>query len=583
MTTVAASFNDLVMNKDNGASVSGESCKSNDLETTEFGDYQLIKPLATGGMAELYLAKKSGVSGFERLLVIKKILPHLAAYQEFVDMFMDESRIAAQLSHPNIVSIEDVGQVEGCYYLAMEYIHGEDLRRVFNQESVRRAHMPFELAAYVIKQVAEALHYAHQKHDYSGQPLALVHRDVSLQNILISYDGVVKMADFGVAKAANKLGRTRTGVLKGKYSYMSPEQAQGAHVDARSDVFSLGIVLYELTTGVRLFKRDSEVDTINAVLAGQVVKPSSLNPRYPAWLESVVMQALAFKPGQRFSSAAELSQALSVYLRHARVSISERDVAAYMRTLFVDKIADRVLVESDLWNEEHTDDFLVEQLKKRKQQGCLPAHKEADSQSIDALSYLNQAARSGGALLDASSQTQRHSRVGVEHTSAGAVCDESMRLGEHRFWQETVVMPLYICHSLSGSLSARCWRYVNRFVRQHQAISWSALCVLVLSFGAGLSYSFFAEDTVPALWVESDPPGALVFFEDMPIPEGKTPLLIRRPIKIGAHALRFELEGYVPQTKTLQVIEPQKKNAVVVKQVLTPTQALAEFLKGHTR
>ena len=279
-----------------------------------FGNYELLRRIATGGMAEVFLAKQRGIGGFERLVCIKRILPHLAVQQDFVTMFMDEARIAASLVHPNIAQIYEVGRVDDAHYIAMEYVRGEDLRHVYNEEVARGRAMPAGPAAQIAMGAACGLDHAHRQTTIDGRPLEIVHRDVSPQNVLVTFDGHVKLVDFGVAKAVGKAAETKAGVLKGKYSYMSPEQAAGETVDARTDVFALGVTLYEVTTGQRLFRRDNEIETLHAVIACEVPPPSAVLPGYDPELEAVVVRALAREAAARFQSAGDLAQALERFL-----------------------------------------------------------------------------------------------------------------------------------------------------------------------------------------------------------------------------------------------------------------------------
>src|SRR3954470_22047433 len=196
-------------------------------------------------MAEVFKAKATGVEGFERMVAVKRILPSIAEDEEFITMFIDEAKIAVQLTHANVAQIFDLGRVDDSYFIALEYVHGKDLRAIFNRARSRGAPVPIELACYAIMKVCEGLDYAHNKRDAAGDFLHLVHRDVSPQNVLVSYEGEVKIIDFGIAKAAGKAGTTQAGILKGKFGYMSPEQAHGLDIDRQSDVFAVGICLYE--------------------------------------------------------------------------------------------------------------------------------------------------------------------------------------------------------------------------------------------------------------------------------------------------------------------------------------------------
>lgn len=304
---------------------------------TDFGKYRLDKRIATGGMAEIFLAHRHDAP--LEPLVIKRILPHLVKSGEFVSMFLDEARIAARLKHENIVEIHDVGQIDGAYYIAMEYVHGEDIRRIYNRAYKLQRSLPLSHSIRVIADAAEGLGHAHKlADDFSGKPMGVVHRDVSPQNILVTYDGNVKVVDFGIAKAVNKVAQTRAGVLKGKYSYMSPEQALGDPIDHKTDIFALGIILYETTTGTRLFKRHNELATLQAIIKCEFVPPSEALPGYPGDLEAILSKALAKRPEDRYQDARELSKALYRFLEDSGLYVERSIIAEFMRDLFSDRL-----------------------------------------------------------------------------------------------------------------------------------------------------------------------------------------------------------------------------------------------------
>jgi len=304
-----------------------------------FGRYQLVRRLAVGGMAELYLARQVGPEGFEKQLVVKRILPQLAGNQDFVAMFLDEARIAARLAHPNVVQVFDFGEAQGSPYLVMEYLQGEDLRKIWRQAQALRLPIPQALTCRIASEVCAGLDHAHKQTDPSGRPLGIIHRDVSPQNILVSYDGAVKLVDFGIAKAADTAVVTRSGVLKGKYAYMSPEQAAGRPLDHRTDVFALGVVVYELLTGARLFKRDSDRATLAAVAACEVEPPSAREPRVPADLSALVMRALERDPTQRYQEARAFGEALEGWLHAHHLPAASTHLTAYLRHLFPEPLA----------------------------------------------------------------------------------------------------------------------------------------------------------------------------------------------------------------------------------------------------
>lgn len=309
------------------------------MSTQAFGKYQLIKRLATGGMAEVWLAKQTGIEGFNRHVVIKQILPHLAEDPEFVQMFLNEAKIASRFNHPNIAQIYDLGSENGSYFIAMEFIHGEDLGKVMRRAWTSGQWVARHIALRIVADTCQGLYYAHTRIDEQGRPLKVVHRDISPQNILISFDGAVKLVDFGIAKAADQVSLTKSGAIKGKFAYMAPEQAGGKAIDGRTDIFALGLVLYELVTGVRPLKRESELATLQAALDGRIDAPS-LVAEVPAEIDDVVMRALARSPDDRYRDAREFHTALEQYLVAHKEMATSVQVSDLMETLFADRLAE---------------------------------------------------------------------------------------------------------------------------------------------------------------------------------------------------------------------------------------------------
>ncbi len=299
----------------------------------EYGNYYLLEKIAVGGMAELFKARQRGVQGFQKIVAIKRILPHLSDNEEFVTMFIDEAKLAAQLTHPNIVQIYDLGKASGSYYIAMEYVDGKDLRSLLRK--VREFHLPFPepVAAFVVMKVAVALDHAHRKKALNDRELKLVHRDISPQNILISSDGAVKLVDFGIAKAATKNTQTLAGALKGKLLYMSPEQAMGLPLDNRSDLYSLGLVLFELLTGERCFQADSELGVLEKVRMGRISDVQSINPSISREMGSIVNKCLQKNVEMRYPSARFLERDLKDLLVRQSSEPTDHDVAEYVNAL----------------------------------------------------------------------------------------------------------------------------------------------------------------------------------------------------------------------------------------------------------
>lgn len=304
------------------------------LQPIEFGKYRLIRRIAVGGMAQIWLAVQRGPHGFEKTAVLKVILPELCTNDEFVQMFLDEARLAAGLDHSNVVRIYDFGEVNGQYYLAMEHLPGEDLASIMQSSKRAERMVPIATACDIIVGAATGLHFAHELTDAGGKPLNVVHRDVSPSNIIVTYHGTVKLVDFGIARAESNITKTAAGTLKGKVAYVSPEQASGEVLDRRSDVFALGTVLYELVTLQRPFKRESDLATLKAVVGAPIPVPSSIRPQVPPALDAIILKAMERDLEQRYQSAAELADALAGFLVSQQYVRSERSIAEFMTGLF---------------------------------------------------------------------------------------------------------------------------------------------------------------------------------------------------------------------------------------------------------
>ncbi len=310
------------------------------MKPVEFGSYLLLERLNTGGMAEIHAAKSFGAEGFGRVLAIKKLLPKVAADEQVVGMFVDEAHIAVMLSHPNIVQTYELGEVRGQYYIAMELVAGKDLRQLQNELRKTRQLMSVSAAAYVITRVCEALDYAHNKLGPDGRPMLLVHRDISPQNVLISYDGAVKLTDFGIAKATHRSTETQVGMFKGKIGYLSPEQIAGLPLDRRSDLFNVGILLYELLTGARPFDADSDLDSLTANREAIFPDPLRLNPSLPESMRNIIGRLLERDPERRYQQAAEVTDALEPLLFEQGRLFTAKRLAALMEAHFAETITD---------------------------------------------------------------------------------------------------------------------------------------------------------------------------------------------------------------------------------------------------
>lgn len=299
-----------------------------------FDKYLLLGRVNVGGMAEVFLSKTFGAEGFERFVAIKRLLPQMMHNKEFIDMFIDEAKIAVQLNHANIAQIYELGKHAHQLFIALEYVHGKELRALAVRAKKLGRHIDPNVAAYIVSKAADGLDYAHQKKDPSGRPLGIIHRDISPQNILVSFEGDVKVIDFGIAKAKDRISQTQVGVLKGKIGYMSPEQVMGIAIDQRSDIFSLGCVLYELVTGERAFKGASDFSTFEKVRNAEYVPPAEHDTEVDPALDKIMRKALARDREQRYSRASELSTDLQRFLLRQDLNLTADSVADVMREVF---------------------------------------------------------------------------------------------------------------------------------------------------------------------------------------------------------------------------------------------------------
>ena len=304
-----------------------------------FGSYTLQEQIGVGGMAEVFLARHAGVEGFEKDVVIKRIRPHLSATDAFVTMFLGEAKLAAQLAHPNIVQIHDLGLIDASYFIAMEYVAGRDMSSIVPRAKSLGIPFPVEYALKIASSVCEALFYAHTKTDAHGNPLHIVHRDVSPENIRVAWTGTVKILDFGIAKAATQLHETKAGEVKGKLVYMSPEQVMGKPVDARSDVFSLGVVLYEALTGLKLFSGENDLAIMNNIIDGKIYPPSYFRDDVQPEVEAIIMKALEKDRKKRYQTAFDMQYDIDTFLAGHEFTPSNVHLSNFLKQLYKEDIA----------------------------------------------------------------------------------------------------------------------------------------------------------------------------------------------------------------------------------------------------
>ena len=304
-------------------------------QPTKFGKFLLLDKIATGGMAEIFMAQTVGPGGFEKIVALKRILPNLSSNQEFISMFIDEAKVTSQLTHGNIVQIYEFGEIDQNYYLSMEFVDGKNLRQILARAEEIKRILPLEHVVYIVNKICEGLDYAHRFRDKrEREALQIVHRDISPQNILLSYEGEVKLIDFGIAKTRSQDGKTKSGVLKGKFGYMSPEQASGTPIDQRTDIFSTGIILFEMLTHQRLFASNNDLATLKKIQEAKIPAPSLFNPDIPFELEEIVLKALSKDPNKRYQTAHQFHRDLSKFLHTLNPDFTSSHVASFVRSLF---------------------------------------------------------------------------------------------------------------------------------------------------------------------------------------------------------------------------------------------------------
>lgn len=531
-----------------------------------FGRYRLLGLLGQGGMGRLYIAERRGVQGFVKIVALKRILPHLADSAQLRDMFLNEARIAARLEHPNIVATYELGEVDGKYFISMEYLPGEDLSAVIGRCQGGQT-IPIEIAATLAQQVAKGLHYAHDARDGQGRLLGLVHRDVSPRNIFVTYHGGVKLLDFGMVRTPAG-PKSVPGVFKGKYGYCAPEQLEGGRLDRRTDVFCLGIVLWECLTGSRLFDVGTDIETIDAVRSRPIERPSALRPEVPGPLEQIALRALAREPLRRYQSANEMSEDLDRFLLDRNNRPTTTSVGQWIETIFGSERA---------------------ALKKSISQGD---NAEGALQRLRAIDAVNV----GAPTLERSSSGRSTAQPrALWSTSLGAAGSSSSprtepaRADASRGDELTATRPVAITARPSVATGASPRGGGTRIVVVGSLIAVAGLGVVGVlamrgeSLRAGTPASAGAQATT-SLDLRSQPAGASIFVDGRPTGL-KTPavldgLPVGRTVK-----LRVDLAGYAAASKetTLTAGQPQtlsfplESSMGTVRLVGVPRQATAEL------
>ena len=549
-----------------------------------FGPYELIKRIATGGMAEIFLARKAGVEGFEKFLVLKRILPHLAENEEFVQMFLHEAKVAVRLNHPNIVTVHDLGKADGAYFIAMEYIHGEDVRKLWRKSEAKRRPIPVPLVCRIVMDAAAGLSYAHRKSDAAGGPLNIIHRDVSPQNILVSFEGGVKVADFGIAKAADQASQTRSGVLKGKYSYMSPEQASGKEIDQRTDQFALGTVLWELLVSERLFKRNTDVQTLGAVSECKVPNPWEANPRVPEDLGHICLKAMARDPDERFADLHEMHMALDDWLLANRLPSSSAHLSAYLDELYADRLAREKTEGLPVFGDgpeassksrgvrgskrsERVDRRRTGLSGKRGSSGGAPQTRAARPISGASKVPLK---------IDAAAEPYpSHERTPVEQS---AISGSSVsRLVNRLNSRKRTTIGVAVLAGMLGVAAELVYQTQVGSTTRRPTGSEPVLHNGPLRPGAGAEAGN-AQRPAPSkasIRLTTTPPGAAITLDATPVPE-RTPATLTG-LPLGKHRIRLQLTGYRESTETLSLVKEGETVPLSVELAKEATESVAEL------
>ncbi len=531
-----------------------------------FGRYRLVAKVAQGGMAAIYVAVHEGIQGFSQVVVIKRVLPHLATTRVFREMFLDEARIAAQLHHPNIVSTHELGEVDGHYFIAMEYLPGHDLLSILRRCRAKRTVVPIPIACAIAQRCAAGLHHAHEFRGAEGQPLNLVHRDISPSNIVVTYHGEVKILDFGIAKAAIQSANTQMGTFKGKLAHSAPEQLLDQPIDRRTDVFALGILLWELLANRPLFKRKGDAHTIDAVRTADARPPSTRRPEIPKYLDDVIMRALSLKPSDRYASAEEMQLDLQGYFDEHGSRPDADDMSRWLTRLFGDECANvkgAISEGRDLEKSVHHCIRLTKELCARPSSSSRPGSVSEVSlagSTVGSLSFARpvwSTAAAGGQSVIPRSVTPVP-QFAVASLPATDSQLEVAPLAE--------LLPEPTIESRGTSMGTRA------LLAAGMVVTLGGIGALALMGGQGPKAAATALQ-FSVVELKTDPPGAMVFVDGQP--KGvRTPTALRDIPRGGAVELRFDKSGYIAHTETLQIDGPQ--HAVSVR--LTPNSGRVELL-----
>ncbi len=515
-----------------------------------FGRYLLLDKVAAGGMAEVWRGKITGEASFQKIVAIKKILPHVAEDEDFITMFTDEALITASMQHANIGQVYEFSKVGDVFYIAMEYISGRDLKSVWSWSKARGQIMPIELSSFIVSKMADGLDYAHSRRDAQGNPSGVVHRDISPQNVLLSWEGDVKVIDFGIAKATEKSGKTRPGTLKGKFAYMAPEQIRGLPLDGRSDIFALGVVLYEMVTGQRGFQAESEFSLLEMVRNVEIRPPSLLNQTLPAELERIIFKAIAKDRDQRYQTGADLSEDLQRFLLTRGKPPQARDLAAFLRENFtVDCEKERARLEG--YREINAADFAPERLAAQQQ------HKGPSSPPL----ALDDDSAFASSDDDAFAAPVVVTGIGpsMRGNSAVAMAPTVERHTDTNSTATNLQPPMAAAVAPPSSSSSKAPRLIA-----------AAVVGAVVLVAIGFVAATLLKATTTIVITVQGPKEASVRFDALD-PQTAAPSLTLEKIPAGHHTMMVEAAGYVPFSM----------NVVTEGQALQPLQVAMKRIGGR--
>ncbi len=527
----------------------GSQAASRATGSHSLGKYRLIAELGHGGMAEVYLAVVRGPAGFNKLVVIKQIRPQLAEDPEFLGMFLDEARLAARLSHPNVVQTNEVGQEGERYFIAMEYLEGQPLNRIIHRLQ-KAGSITLGMHVKIIADALAGLHHAHELTDYDGTPLGVVHRDVTPHNVFVTYDGVVKVVDFGIAKALNSSSETRTGVLKGKVAYMAPEQARGERVDRRADIFSVGVMLWEAATGKRMWKGVPDITILQRLLSGEIPTPRSVKPEVPEALEAIILKALAHQREDRYETAADLQVALEKWVAASGETAHSREIGKAIAASFE---ADRAKIKG----------IIDEQLRSNKTgldvtSAALPVIDQHTSSGPNSSRGGDRGSLSSISEGSAPSASSKVEIIGAGSSSTSYTgplfASTASNPGETGGSKRGLVVAAAI--AAGAVLAIVFWQ----FTKSPPAPVATASTNAATAGGAPTSAPSVSDVEIS---VSANPPEAKIYLDDKQL--SGNPAKVKLTKDANKHELRIEAAGYTTKTESITLERDRSMDVVLIK------------------